>query len=202
MFWQLCMSVWYESYWDLEHVHYTRVFQHAPFPAFLSEALYFLISFIQTSFGCSWTSYKCNSIVCILFCPYCCMLSIGCSFLLLSGYITTCLSIRLLIYTQLVSGLLLLFSHPVMSNSLQHHGLQHTRVPCPSASPEVCPSSCPVHWWYQPAISSSDVLFSFYSQTFLASGTFPMSQLHQVTKILELQLHHQSFQWIFKVDFP
>ena len=31
--------------------------------------------------------------------------------------------------------LLLLFSRPVMSDSLQCHGLQHTRPPCPSPSP-------------------------------------------------------------------
>ena len=28
-----------------------------------------------------------------------------------------------------------------------------------------------------------------------------VSSLHQVAKVLELQLQHQSFQWIFKVDF-
>ena len=28
-----------------------------------------------------------------------------------------------------------------------------------------------------------------------------VSSLHQVAKILELQLQHQSFQWIFRVDF-
>ena len=28
-----------------------------------------------------------------------------------------------------------------------------------------------------------------------------ISRLHQMTKILELQLQHQSFQWIFRVDF-
>ena len=38
----------------------------------------------------------------------------------------------------------LLFSHPVMSNSLQPHGLQHTRPLCPSPSPEVCLNSCPL----------------------------------------------------------
>ena len=53
----------------------------------------------------------------------------------------------------------LLFSHPVMSDSLWPYGLQHTRLPCPSPSPEVCPSSCPLHWWCYPAISCSDVLF-------------------------------------------
>ena len=72
---------------------------------------------------------------------------------------------------------LLLFSQPVMSNSLQPHGLQHVRPLCPSSSSEVCPSSCPLNQWYHPAISSSDMLFSFCPQSFPASGTFPMSQL-------------------------
>ena len=48
---------------------------------------------------------------------------------------------------------LLLFSHPVLSDSLQPHGLQHARPPCPSLSPEVCPSLCPLLWWCHPAIS-------------------------------------------------
>ena len=34
-----------------------------------------------------------------------------------------------------------------MSDSLQPHGLQYIRPPCPSTSPEVCPSSCPFHQW-------------------------------------------------------
>ena len=33
--------------------------------------------------------------------------------------------------------LLLLFSCSVVSNSLQSHGLQHTRLPCPSSSPSL-----------------------------------------------------------------
>ena len=40
---------------------------------------------------------------------------------------------------------LLLFSCPVVSNALQFHGLQHTRSPCPSPSPGICPSSCSLH---------------------------------------------------------
>ena len=74
-------------------------------------------------------------------------------------------------------ALLLLFSHPVMSNSLQPHGLQHARPSCPSPSPKVCPSSCPWHRWCHPAISFSDALFSSYPQSFPESGTFPVSQL-------------------------
>jgi len=55
----------------------------------------------------------------------------------------------------------LLFSHPVMSDSLWPHGLQHSRPPCLLPSPGVCPSSCSLHQWCHPAISSSDALFSF-----------------------------------------
>ena len=42
---------------------------------------------------------------------------------------------------------------------------------------ENCPYSCPLHQWCHPAISSSDILFSFYPKSFPESGTFPMSQL-------------------------
>ena len=55
--------------------------------------------------------------------------------------------------------------------------MQHARSPCPSPSPEVCPSSCPLHRWCHTAISSSDALLTFCPQSFPASGTFPMSQL-------------------------
>ena len=73
--------------------------------------------------------------------------------------------------------LLFLFSNPVMSSCLQPHGLQHARPSCPSPSPKVCPNSCPFHRWCHPAILSSDVLFSFCTQSFPASGTFPISWL-------------------------
>ena len=53
------------------------------------------------------------------------------------------------------SVLLLLFSHTVLSNSLWPHGLQHTRPPCPSSFPKVCPSSCPLHRWCCPALMPS-----------------------------------------------
>ena len=38
----------------------------------------------------------------------------------------------------------LLLSDEVMSESLQSHGLQHARIPCPSLSPGVCSDSCPL----------------------------------------------------------
>ena len=71
--------------------------------------------------------------------------------------------------------LLLLFSHPVVSDSLWSHGLQHSRSPYPSSSPRICPNPCPLYWGCRPAISSSDTLFSFCPQSFAESGTFPMS---------------------------
>ena len=73
--------------------------------------------------------------------------------------------------------LLLFFSRPVVSDCLWPHGLQHTRHPCPSPSPRVCPSSGLLHQWYRPPVSSSDALFSFCPQSLPASGTFPMSCL-------------------------
>ena len=89
----------------------------------------------------------------------------------------------LILYSVLTSLLLnpsteflLLFSCPVVSDSLQPHRMQNTRPLCPSPSAKVCPSSCPLNWRSHPAISSSDALFSFSPQSF-PSGTFPMSQL-------------------------
>ena len=95
-----------------------------------------------------------------------------------------------------------LFSHSVVSNSLGPHGLQHARLPCPSLSPRACSNSCPLSCWYHTTISSSVVPFSSCLQFFRASRSFPVSQLFTSGgQIIELQLQHQSFQWIFRVDF-
>ena len=66
--------------------------------------------------------------------------------------------------------LLLLFSHSVVSDSLQHHGPQHTRLPCPSLSPGVCSDSCPLSQWCHLTISSSIIPFSSCLQSFPTSG--------------------------------
>ena len=50
-------------------------------------------------------------------------------------------------------------------------------LPVPYHLPRVCPSSCPLHRWCHPTISSSVALFSSCLQSFLASGSFPMSWL-------------------------
>ena len=94
------------------------------------------------------------------------------------------------------------FSRSVMSDSLWPYGLQHTRLSCPSPIPKACSNSCPSSQWYHPSISSPVVPFSSCLQSFPATGSCPTSQpFHQVAKILELQLQHQSFQWIFRTDF-
>ena len=58
-----------------------------------------------------------------------------------------------------------------MSDSLQPHGLQHTRFPCPSLSPRACSSSCPFSQWCYLTISSSATPFSSCPQSFTASGS-------------------------------
>ena len=61
-----------------------------------------------------------------------------------------------------------------MFDSLQTHGLQHARLPCPSLSPRVCSNSCPLSLWCHPTISSVTP-FSSCPQAFPASGSFPMT---------------------------
>ena len=66
--------------------------------------------------------------------------------------------------------------HSVVSNSLRPHGLQYTRLPCPSLNPGACSNSCPSSQLCPPAISSSVIPFSSCLQSFPASGSFQMSQ--------------------------
>ena len=86
-----------------------------------------------------------------------------------------------------------------MSNSLQPHGLQHARLPCHHQLPELAQTHVsdaiqPFH----PLSSPSPPAFNL-SQHW---GLFQwVSSSHQVTKVLEPQLQHQSFQWIFRTDF-
>ena len=68
------------------------------------------------------------------------------------------------------------FSHLVVSDSLQPHGLQHARLPLPSPTPGACSNSCPLSRWCHPTISSCVILFSSCLQSFPASESFLMSQ--------------------------
>ena len=64
-----------------------------------------------------------------------------------------------------------------MSGSLQPHGLQYARPPCPSPTSGVHSNSCPLNRWCHPTNSSSVTPFSSRLQSFPASGSFPMSRL-------------------------
>ena len=61
-------------------------------------------------------------------------------------------------------------------DSLLHHGLQHTKPPCPSPTPGASSNSYPSSQWCHPTISSSIILSSSHLLSFPASGSFPMSQ--------------------------
>ena len=95
----------------------------------------------------------------------------------------------------------LLFSCSAVSSSLRPHGLQHARLPCPSLSPGFAQTH--IHWvgdaiWPSHPLSSPSPAFNLSQH----QGLFQwVSSLHQVAKVLEFQLQHQSFQWIFKVNF-
>ena len=73
-------------------------------------------------------------------------------------------------------GVIFQFSCSIVSDSLWPHGLQHARLPCPSPTPRAYSNSCPLNQCCHPAISSSVVPFSSCLQSFLASGSFPVSQ--------------------------
>ena len=72
---------------------------------------------------------------------------------------------------------LLSFSWTVMSDSLQPHGRQHARLPCPSPSPRACSNSCPLSWWCHSTNSFSVVPFFSHFQSIPASGSLLMSWL-------------------------
>ena len=68
------------------------------------------------------------------------------------------------------------FSSLVLSDSLQSHGLQLARLPCPLPTLRAWSNSCPSSQWCHPTISSSVIPFSSRLLSFPASGSFQMSQ--------------------------
>ena len=98
------------------------------------------------------------------------------------------------------------FSHSVMSNSSQLHGLQHARPPCRGCHHQI-PEFAQTHVHQVgndiqpslPLLSPSPPAFNLsLHQGLISNGA---SSSHQVAKVLEFQLQHQSFQWIFRTDF-
>ena len=80
-----------------------------------------------------------------------------------------------MISSSIIGSTSVQFSHSLVSDSVRPHGLQHSRLCCPSPTLGACSNSC--RWtWCHPIISSSVVPFSSCFQSFPASGSFPMSQ--------------------------
>ena len=77
-------------------------------------------------------------------------------------------------YVSLGSTSVIVVQSSCCVDSLWPHGLQYTRPPCPPPSSGVCPSSCPLHRWCLPTISSS-VTPSFPALNLAQSRSFPMS---------------------------
>ena len=69
------------------------------------------------------------------------------------------------------------FSCSILSDSLQPHGLQYVRFPCPSPTPRAYSNSFSLRQWHHPTSSSSVILFSSQLQSFPTSGSFSMGQL-------------------------
>ena len=57
------------------------------------------------------------------------------------------------------------------------HGLQHTRIPCPSLSPQSLFKLMSFEWWCSLTVSSSAATFCSCPWSFPASESFPMSWL-------------------------
>ena len=95
-----------------------------------------------------------------------------------------------------------MFNRKVMSSSSWPHGLQYTRVPGPSLFAGVCPSPCPLNWWCLPAISSSVTLFFCLDLSWYPSLFQWVSSLHQVARVLELQLQPSVFSKSIQGWFP
>jgi hypothetical protein len=85
--------------------------------------------------------------------------------------------------------------------TLPAHRLQDARYPCPSRYPRVYSNLCPLSRWCHPAISSCCPLLPALRLS-QHQGLFKwVSSSHQLAKVLQFQLQHQSFQWIFRTDF-
>ena len=94
------------------------------------------------------------------------------------------------------------FSPWVMYDSLLPHRQKHARLPCPSATAGTHSNSSPSSQWCHPTISYSVSPSPPAFNLSQNQGLFQwVSSSHQMAKILELQLQHQSFQWIFRTDF-
>ena len=95
------------------------------------------------------------------------------------------------------------FNCPDVSNSLQPHGLQHSRLPCPSPTSGAYSNSCPLSQWCHPTISSS-----IYLPCLLLPSIFPSITVFCNELVLRIRWpKYWSFSFdicpsrIFRTDF-
>ena len=94
------------------------------------------------------------------------------------------------------------FSCSVVSDASWPHGLQQARLPCPSPTPGVHSDSHPSSQWCHQTISSSVTPSPTAFNLSQYHGHFHwVSSSHQVPKVFELQLQHQSCHWAVRTDF-
>ena len=109
-----------------------------------------------------------------------------------------CLCIYMHIYIYIY-----IYIYTVVFQALSHVWLfmmQRTRLPCPQLSPRICSYSCPLSQWCYLTISSSSTPFPFAFNHSQYQGLFQwVGCMHQVAKVLELHLQHQTLQWKFRV---
>ena len=118
-------------------------------------------------------------------CVWCTVVTLGC----LSGTSSLCFFTSAwrtsTSFSHRADMLLMLFSHSVVSDSLQLHGLQHTRLPCPSPSPKFAQTHVP---WVSDAIQPSHPLSSPSLPAFNLSQRQGLSQWisssHQVATVI------------------
>ena len=89
-----------------------------------------------------------------------------------------------------------------MSDSLQPHGLQHTRPPCPTPTPGAYSNSCPLNRpSNHPLLSLSPPAFNLSQNR----GLFKwVSSLHQVVKVLEFSFIisiSNEYSWLISFRF-
>ena len=89
------------------------------------------------------------------------------------------------------------FSHSVVSDSLWPHELQHAKPLCPSPTPKLMSTDSDAIQPSHPLSSPSPPALNLSQHQGLFQWASPS---HQVAKVLEFQLQHQSFHWTPRTD--
>ena len=98
--------------------------------------------------------------------------------------------------TNIISFRKVQFSHSVVSSSLQPHGLQHARPPCPPPTPGVYPNSRPIK-----SVMPSNYLIFCCPLLFLLS-IFPSIRVFSNESVLCISIRVFSNESVFCIRWP